>query len=781
MITKIDIDNVAVFKQFKWDESVKKNTEAVPLKKINVIYGPNYSGKTTLSRIIRSFEKKELPPYEETKFKIYFDSDHYTESDVNSCKSEIRVFNEDFIKENLAFISNPEEGIKPFAILGQNIQIEQNIQRLKTELGENGPEKFTGLYKKSNDLSDSFKQSSKKHEGLCNFLEKQLNNKATAEKRIAIKYNTLYNIPNYNINYLKEDIKKAQSISFLEENEKSRKLELLKEIEKIPISHFSYPEFSINTIDIKLLVEQEITATKKIKELIENTLLHNWVKDGIELNKHRETCAFCGSFISSQRWQELQNHFDKSLEELENKLDQQIEIIEEHRKKIEKMSFINKEQVYSQFSKDHSDLQAEFNQIKKEHLEFLDFLASQLKKRKTDILHKIELVNVNFDETKILTFNKKVSEFIEKNNSFRINLKNEQEKARECLRLQDINEYLTSINYKEQLSKINKAEKEKKEKEQECSALNNEIQQKESEVQNLHSQLYDETEGAKLINSYLEKAFGLQSLQLELLNEKDQIKSSRFVVKRGTEIAKNMSEGECRLIAFCYFVAKLEDSRTKGKKPIIWIDDPICSLDSNHIFYIFSLIKSKIIGNNCFEQLTISTHNLNFLKYLLQLKPENSEINEKKRTSRFLILEKNGSTASIKILPLYMYKYVSEFNFLFEQIFRCATEQQQDNNYMMYYSFGNNARKFLELYLYYKYPDSNMKDSERYYSFFESEQSVSFVNRLINEYSHIGVFERAEEPVNITEISKCAKLICNTIKKNDEKQYNALVNSISKT
>ena len=59
---------------------------------------------------------------------------------------------------------------------------------------------------------------------------------------------------------------------------------------------------------------------------------------------------------------------------------------------------------------------------------------------------------------------------------------------------------------------------------------------------------------------------------------------------------------------------------TNGKKPIIWIDDPISSLDSNHIFFMYSLISEKIALNKNFEQLFISTHNLDFLKYLKRLR-----------------------------------------------------------------------------------------------------------------------------------------------------------------
>ena len=72
-------------------------------------------------------------------------------------------------------------------------------------------------------------------------------------------------------------------------------------------------------------------------------------------------------------------------------------------------------------------------------------------------------------------------------------------------------------------------------------------------------------------------------------------------------------------------MAKLEEAETKGKDLIIYIDDPVSSLDNNHIFFVFSLIESVLAkpkknsdGSNRYgyKQLFVSTHNLDFLKYL---------------------------------------------------------------------------------------------------------------------------------------------------------------------
>ena len=72
MITKFRIiKNLAVFKDFDWDREVRdKGNNVMVFKKINILYGRNYSGKTTLSRIVRAMETHKYS-YKEAMSRIY--------------------------------------------------------------------------------------------------------------------------------------------------------------------------------------------------------------------------------------------------------------------------------------------------------------------------------------------------------------------------------------------------------------------------------------------------------------------------------------------------------------------------------------------------------------------------------------------------------------------------------------------------------------------------------------------------------------------------------------
>ena len=66
------IDNFSIFKNFDWDQnlSLGKN-QTYDFKDINIFYGRNYWGKTSLSKIIRALGTKTISTkYENPDFKI---------------------------------------------------------------------------------------------------------------------------------------------------------------------------------------------------------------------------------------------------------------------------------------------------------------------------------------------------------------------------------------------------------------------------------------------------------------------------------------------------------------------------------------------------------------------------------------------------------------------------------------------------------------------------------------------------------------------------------------
>jgi wobble nucleotide-excising tRNase len=244
-------------------------------------------------------------------------------------------------------------------------------------------------------------------------------------------------------------------------------------------------------------------------------------------------------------------------------------------------------------------------------------------------------------------------------------------------------------------------------------------------------------------------------------------------------------------------MAKLDDPESKGKDLIIYIDDPISSLDGNHIFFMFSLIESLIAkpikkdGANSYryKQLFISTHNLDFLKYLKRLSIPSKKIpaGEGKTKSvsdhEHFMIERNGASSNILLMPSYLRDYITEFHYLFHQIYKCKDQAAAADSHEPFFGFGNNLRKFLEAFLFFKFPyhDDRSDAFERIKKFFgeEEDTAVALVTRLNNEFSHLeAVPDRSFKPVEIPEIAKVANYVLDKIYASDKVQYNALLKSI---
>ena len=117
---------------------------------------------------------------------------------------------------------------------------------------------------------------------------------------------------------------------------------------------------------------------------------------------------------------------------------------------------------------------------------------------------------------------------------------------------------------------------------------------------------------------------------------------------------------------------------------------------------------------------------------------------------------------------------------MFREIYMCSKMKVVDNsNFQSFYNFGNNARKFLEIYLFYKYPDETEERIKMEKFFGKDKVPVLFSERINNEYSHLKEnVSRGFTTVDVPEMNNVAELIITAVKTNDMEQYNALLNSI---
>ena len=783
MINKIKSINCASYKNYTWENSLEN------FKNINIFYGHNGTGKTMLSRIMRCFEQQKLnQDYEEMTFEIEFDGKKFSQDDIQSANLPLVVYNKDFINDNLRFLINGKKdgSIKSFSsmVMGENNnKIFEEIEKLQNKLGEISSEEqgvvASGLYGDKERIEKTIRQKEKEKQSKNQ--DDKLRNKASE-----IKNDKDIGENNYDIRKIKQDIEKIKDN--LEEHILTPEIEnqcrnsLKDEVkEELPINFtFNKYEFSDILIGSKELIEQKFVP----KEYIENNL-RKWLKEGLNFHNHdtEQECKFCKNKLSKERIEWLiDNLKDSSIDKNNNEINLKLEKLLEIKKRQQSFLNIIKNQLKSSnFYTDYKDecekLETEFSSVIDSYFREIIKLENLLKTKRDNPYKNFIFENFedhSKDMSKMLERN---HDLINKNNLKTKNLETTKKETSEKIKFHIIAKFIKEINYLENLRDIEQIYIEINAFKANLTIKKQEIEENENKIKELKVSMSNEQASADKINEYLKSHFGNNVLEFRALEEN----KAEFKIYRNGIEADNLSEGECSLVGFCYFMAKLQNA---DKKSVIWIDDPISSLDSNHIFFIFSLIDSELFENKDlkFNQLFISTHNLDFLKYLKKLKSASS------KKANLYIIEKNENGSQIKDMPKFLKNYTTEFNYLFEQIYNhknIGEITDEDIKTALVYNFGNNLRKFLEIYLFFKYPTEKLFGAEIIEQFFKSQSDKTIqisINRYANEFSHLReILERGMIPIDTPESKKIAEFVLKTIKQKDPEQFKALCESIGKS
>lgn len=795
MFSQININSFGSFSGLNWRKSLRDGENTVQdFKRLNILYGRNYSGKTTLSRIFRALETGHIPPnYLGSTFSVQGNKGEVTQSSITKHGYDVRVYNRDFVSDNLSFLINQAIGgeIKTFAIVGEkNKEIEDAIASIQTTLGS--IESKAGLRHELDTKKKQRDRTKYSHDNAFNALENKLRSHANEK----IKQNRTYGTAIYNIDSIKKDIATVKRLRFtpLITEEQATKINLLKQEALPDITETVSIKLQIDSIKkvAEELLSRSIKPTLAIQELLNETVLQAWVKQGIPLHKNnRDTCAFCRQNLPHDVWQVLDSHFNEESSELETSIDLCLTSIDCEIQTIANVLPLSGDKFYAEEKFIFDVNKKSLADCLKVYEQDLDALKTALDSRKNSLFKPVEMPVCKHDSTAMQKVADDINDLICKSNSRTKSLEKDKSVAREALRLTDVASFIGDIAYDSELVRITSLKTEAETANTVYTKAEAEIVKLDLDVTRLQGQQKDERKGAERVNSLLNHFFGHDGIKLEAKGNADN-NAVKFEVTRDGRSAYNLSEGECSLIAFCYFIAKLEDPDSKGRDLIIYIDDPISSLDGDHIFFMFSLIESLIakpIKNSDrtnsyrYRQLFISTHNLDFLKYLKKI----SFPSEKNHGGhQHFIIERNGGSSHISLMPSYLRDYITEFNYLFHQIYKCRNQGGVNESHEPFYGFGNNLRKFLEVFLFFKFPhrDDTNDAFERIKKFFGEEDAtaIALVNRLNNEFSHLeAIPDRGFKPVEIPEIAKVANFVLDKIYATDPDQYNALLKSIGES
>ena len=198
MFTKIDIKKFGLYKDFTWNPGKMKDFDQV-----NIIYGRNYSGKTTLSRIFDGVSQGVLHKnYLDGQFTLHTDDGSVAEvkeTNMSDCPYLVRVYNSDFVGRNLGWLKDEDAGeIRSFTLLGEgNKKAQEAIDDIDAQLGS--VEKKTGLLYTYDWKSTEYNRKKQAHDATKSAVDNQLRTKANGDiktKNYFVKLGETYNVNN---------------------------------------------------------------------------------------------------------------------------------------------------------------------------------------------------------------------------------------------------------------------------------------------------------------------------------------------------------------------------------------------------------------------------------------------------------------------------------------------------------------------------------------------------------------------------------------------------------
>ncbi|MBN1378321.1 MAG: AAA family ATPase [Gammaproteobacteria bacterium] len=720
---------------------------------LNLIYGWNYSGKTTLSRILRSLEMQSIhPDYQAARFQV---STHQgttiTETSLASTKEKIRVFNSDFVKDNLSWNG---DAFEPILLLGQqSIEAQKELEKnevLLEKLREGHRTKSNAIKNRNEELSDkktvsakSIKQALQIVEAFtATHLNQELAKIAGDPSKVLVK---------------KEELLKLQQTATADEKDKLPKLQkiTLNIASKNPAK--GLPE----------LLARVPAMTNTIRHLAEHPEVANWIRVGLPLHDEKKNCEFCGNPIQSSRIDALRAHFSKDVELLESALkNKKIEIQNSTPKIIE----LHKNEFYPQWRFDLDDAQSSLKNALHLYNEALDTLIAQVDRK---LLAPFEVVECSkFDERLFEAVSEsinKINKIIESNNKATESFGKEKKTAIATLKLHFAADFYIEEKIANHEALINILEQHRSWYEKAGKAIarkNAELEAKISQAQ----------KGREELNVFINKFLVGSNVSVDVISVDG---TERFRLIRDGSPAKNLSEGERTAIAYAFFLIKLKEVINLGEL-VVYIDDPVSSLDSNHIFQIFAATKEFFFRQDSadgdkwkltVEQLFVSTHNFEFLGLSKELPIRKS------RRKYYFVKRLSIQKSTFVTMPPSIVKYSSEYQYLWNVI-HDFYESADKSNLELLLSLPNALRRFVELYTYSKCPSDESVD-RRADIVFGAEKSRRIM-KLLHHFSHSN---------NLLGIAQNNDLICDVenvvnelidLIKADQQHYNALMSALIK-
>ncbi len=711
-----------------------------PFKKRNLIYGWNYSGKTTLSRLFQSLQFPDrTPSYSGCSFTAKFANGTETTEHNRSTPHPVRVFNRDFISANFR---EGHSAPAVFIVGEESLTLRSRLEALRA-------------------AQVRLTLRIEERQAEIDRIEREDANAGTAR---ATAVGQILGVRDFRRPDLEARI--------IEVRENPSVYQMTEERLQAAVNTFRSGEHFTEIGPLRIAMLDLVTEIRIARELLgrtasfdaiqglsENRPLEDWLRTGLGQHDAAGACKFCEGELTQERLDLLQRHFSTASQQLLAQVIQRITHLQGLVFDSPRLDAANFFQEIRQRARGELERFADWLQYA---AGIRDSLVVSLELKRSALESALEWVG---PEDRLgegaLALNALV-ECIAIHNELVRNIGEVKRQAREAVEL-----HYAAIHFLEQDLAAHEIR---------IALLLNLKRWSEAararlgRMERLIAEQIDRTaRGAERFMELVTFLLRGSDIHVESRGE------SEFQLMRGSNPADKLSDGEVTAIAFAYFVTSLEGEGEDLVNTIVYVDDPISSLDSNHVYAVYALIVERLHGA---LQLFVSTHNSEFFSLLKGLWfsgrdfPADSEAFYVRRQQ-----DVAGAFSQFEGLPRLLRKYKSEYEFIFAQLHSFSVAPSPSDHEA--YTAPNLLRRFLEAYLGFRKPCTAAWHA-KLDMVLDSPEECREVHKLLDDASHLQSTGRAlHEPAFVASAQACIQRVLRGLESKDPIHYHSLIAVVS--
>lgn len=570
------IKHSGIWVDYKWDATLPD------LARINVVYGPNGSGKTSLSRaldatrsVANGFQKLSIQ-VEESGAK------RSTGGQDDRIFDRLHVFSEGYIERSHRFHEG-SPNIDAVLTLGERTaEAEEQIAKLREELMARTAERDQA----QSDMTAANRATTTVQERVSRAVVSDLS-----------RVDGYRNRSSYNSGAVRRKYEGDRSgWTMLSDSDLASKKQFVASDNREELDRKSFsltPVADIPTQAGSLLSTMPVTIV--LDTLRANPAASSWVQAGQQLHEHSDVCIFCGQTLPDGRLHDVEQHFSDEVARLQRELEAMNGALtalgSDADALVQRMPTRGAlfDDLRTDFDTAAQSLREQVTGLK----EWARELQQRIRAKRANVLEAVDAevaaapsIDGSALESVLKTHNDRVAQHTE--------------------HLVTTAREIEGHHLKAEEAEIDRQSAERADAEMRDNAAQARIGEIEDQIAALESVEGDPTPSAEVLTREVARLLGRTELVF-------QARDGKYVVTRDGQPAVGLSVGERAAITLIHFLESVVCcDRAKGN-PIVVIDDPVSSLDSNVFMGISTYIWTAATKDDV-DQLILLTHNFDLFK-----------------------------------------------------------------------------------------------------------------------------------------------------------------------